>query len=148
MEKIKAIICDLDGTLCNIEHRIHYLKGVQKKWNKFHGALVDDEPNEMVMRVVMGLCMSHQIFFLTGRPEDYRQKTVDWLSKHYQAKDYRLLMRRRSDFRPDYVYKKEAYYADIEPNCDVKLVLEDRTHISKMWREMGLECWQVANDDI
>jgi hypothetical protein len=29
----------------------------------------------------------------------------------------------------------------------VRLVLDDRNSVVKMWRSLGLECWQVAEGD-
>ena len=32
MKEHKLIICDIDGTIANIEHRLHYIKGQKKDW--------------------------------------------------------------------------------------------------------------------
>jgi hypothetical protein len=42
MTKPKAIICDLDGTLANHEHRLHYVQVYEKRWEdeeKYYGPL-------------------------------------------------------------------------------------------------------------
>jgi membrane protease subunit (stomatin/prohibitin family) len=35
MKGQKVIICDLDGTLCDCEHRRHFTQGEEKNWDKF-----------------------------------------------------------------------------------------------------------------
>lgn len=39
---MKYIIVDLDGTLANIDHRLHYIKQNKPDWNAFYGACKDD----------------------------------------------------------------------------------------------------------
>lgn len=43
--KQKAIIVDLDGTLCNAEHRKHYVEAKKKDWKSFYNGIAQDKPN-------------------------------------------------------------------------------------------------------
>ena len=47
-------IFDLDGTLANIEHRVHILKNTDNsnRWRDFYAACDKDEPNRDVIRVM------------------------------------------------------------------------------------------------
>ena len=49
--KKEAIIFDLDGTIANISHRVHHLKGYENpdgswnkkaNWSKFHDSISED----------------------------------------------------------------------------------------------------------
>src|SRR6185369_1763321 len=43
MTKQPAIICDLDGTLCDVKHRQHFVKEGNKNWPAFFNGIKDDE---------------------------------------------------------------------------------------------------------
>ncbi len=140
----KAIICDLDGTLCNIYHRQHYIQSKRKNWKAFYEALGDDLVHEFCRDIVM---MYQQrgdaIVLVTGRPEEYKAPTEEWLSAHAVEYDV-LLMRKTGDFRKDFIVKQELYEQYIKGKYEILFVLEDRAQVVKMWREQGLTCLQVA----
>ena len=50
-------IFDLDGTLCNIEHRLHLLdnKTDKDRWDKFYKACVNDKPNMPVLQILQAV---------------------------------------------------------------------------------------------
>lgn len=140
---------DLDGTLCNFEHRRHLIETSPKQWDHFHSLMCNDKPNYSVASVVaLHLQFGYQVFFVTGRFQSYRDVTNSWIDEHlYCFGQIPILMRDDGDHRPDDEVKEEIYHAFIEPSFDVKLVLDDRDHVVKMWRRLGLECWQVARGD-
>ena len=37
-----TILFDIDGTLANIEHRVHFVSGKKKDFDAFNEAMVDD----------------------------------------------------------------------------------------------------------
>jgi hypothetical protein len=41
----KVIICDLNGTLCNIDHRRHFVEEEPQDWKSFYEAIEDDTTN-------------------------------------------------------------------------------------------------------
>jgi hypothetical protein len=55
-----------------------------------------------------------------------------------------LLMRREKDHRDDTIVKKEMYEDVVEGIHEVLFVLDDRDKVVKMWRGLGLKCFQVA----
>lgn len=144
--KYKAIICDLDGTLANIDHRRHHVEGAKKDWKAFFAGIVGDELNTMVDRYLDAVTGSHRILLVTGRPAEYVSVTETWLLDNRVSYN-ELFMRPAGDFRPDEIIKEEIYRTEIEPHYDVKLVLDDRAKVVKMWRSLGLPCWQVAAGD-
>jgi FMN phosphatase YigB (HAD superfamily) len=146
---MKAIICDLDGTLCNVDHRRHYVEGPKKDFNSFYEAMGKDTPNRSVAHLV-GLYAyesSAEIIFCSGRPERYREITTNWIVENagINADQFKLFMRPQGkEFTPDNEVKLEIYQNKIKPYYDILFVLDDRDKVVRMWREQGLTCFQVA----
>ena len=150
-----VILCDLDGTLANIEHRLKYIKGPGKKdWDKFHTECVNDSPNWDVIDILYRLegrncgCGGrvNEVYILSGRNSVVREETVRWLQENvdeFWDYDTRLVMRKANDRRPDTVVKKEMVdKLGLTPK-DVLCVLDDRQCVVDMWRENGFRCLQV-----
>jgi hypothetical protein len=132
-----AWVVDVDGTLALCPHRNPY------DWRSAHL----DLPNEPVIIAVQALA-EHQavaaIIAISGRHEEARQLTEQWLVSHRVP--YReLLMRGDGDYRPDDVVKEELFRARIDGRYSVIGVIDDRTRVVDMWRRLGLTCLQVAD---
>ena len=140
---MKTIIFDLDGTLANIDHRRHFVEGPKKDWNSFFEACDKDTPNFQIVWLFNVLQLNYigDIEVWSGRSEDVRTKTIEWLLKNrlYPAK---IRMRKSGDFRADEILKKE-WLDEVGPE-NVKLVFDDRDKVVKMWRDNGVTCCQVA----
>lgn len=147
MEKKPAIICDLDGTLCNVEWRRKLVTGEEKDYDLFNSRCVDDLPNEWCLELLERFRHTHDIIFVSGRDSKFAEKTVNWLNGYINDYTYELYMRPLKDYRPDEVIKKEIYENIIEPKYDVQFVIDDRTKVVKMWRSIGLVCLQCADGD-
>ena len=66
------ILCDIDGTVANNEHRQHYLKN-KKDWKSFFDEMVNDIPiHDVINKIIEEKNEGKQIVFITGRPESYR----------------------------------------------------------------------------
>lgn len=145
-----AIICDLDGTLCDVEHRRHFVQREGKKdWRRFFLGMVDDPPKEHVLEILKRFSRDHDIVFCSGRPKEYEQLTRDWLHKHLDKEfgNWTLLMREAGDHRSDSIVKEIILDFDILTYWNPKFVLDDRNQVVDMWRARGLECLQVAPGD-
>jgi hydroxymethylpyrimidine pyrophosphatase-like HAD family hydrolase len=148
-----VIICDLDGTLANCEHRVHHVQkvdgnGLKKRpnWEAFYAGVKDDTVNPAVGITIRSLLDGdYPIIFCSGRPERCRADTEAWLAKHY-IYDYTLLMRPDGDFRADYIVKQEILDNHIDKDR-VLFVMDDRQQVVDMWRRNGLTCFQVAKGD-
>lgn len=136
---MKTIICDLDGTLFDINHRLHHL--AKKDWDSFFAAVKDDTPNQWCLELLTAMkAAGHEIVFVSGRNESARAATDDQLMKLGFGESI-VSMRAEADRRPDYVLKKEYYEANLYGR-DVLFVLEDRTQVVRMWRSKGLTVLQ------
>ena len=151
------IVCDLDGTLANCEHRVHYVQkvdgnGLKKKpdWDAFYAGVKDDTANYPVRDLLHTYLITgrYSVIFCSGRPERCRDDTEIWLQKqglhHWCKKEpYTLLMRKDGDFRADNIVKQEILDSHIDKER-VLFVLDDRQQVVDMWRRNGLTCFQVA----
>jgi uncharacterized HAD superfamily protein len=135
------VIVDMDGTLADVRHRLHYIKGPGKKnWKRFFEGQVHDRPVPQIAQQVRGLAKDHEIVIVTGRPENYRSGTEVWLRK-YEIPFSRMYMRRKGDHRPDYVVKSEIL-RNIGPE-HVVTAFEDRQPVGDMYRRQGIKVIEV-----
>ena len=141
------IIFDLDGTLANCDHRLHFIQNKPKNWKAFFEGMDCDAPITSTIALAQSLYGSYDnLIFCTGRPDNYRQITRDWLVAHVGdwTPNCLLYMRRVGDGRPDYVIKEEALMDMRTNGHDPKIAFEDRDQVVDMWRRNGLICCQVA----
>lgn len=142
-------IFDIDGTLSDNAHRLHFITGETKDWEGFHNAMGDDTPIWEVITVVRALnAVGHVIIMSTGRMEKGRVVTAEWLRK-YRVPMQGLYMRQNSDHREDYVVKSELLDQIIGNNPDqvVGGAFEDRQQMADMYRARGIRVFQVAKGD-
>lgn len=149
MVKQKAIIVDLDGTVADISHRLFMIQEKPKMWTEFYNAMVDDVPNKWCCELIWKFYLDYKILFVTGRPEEYRQQTIDWLGKNVviDQEFFELHMRPSKDYRPDNVLKLEIYEKNLKDKYDILFVLEDRDRVVNAWRDLGLVCLQCAPNE-
>lgn len=129
-------IFDLDGTLALMSGRSPY------DWTKVD----EDQINEPVARTLEILKENLEIVILSGRDSVCREATEKWLK--YNCIPFKeLFMRAEGDMRKDSIVKRELFEEHIRERYDVQCVFDDRDQVVKMWRDMGLPCFQVAEGD-
>lgn len=144
--KEKAIIIDLDGTLCNVEHRVHYMQEIPKRSCEFHSECVNDPIVEPIAELVRAMhAQGVKVIILTARPVTYATQTRWWLNAMNVPYDQIFM---GTVPRPDREYKRMTYFNEIEPYYDVLFVVEDRADVVRMWREHGVLCLDCANREI
>jgi len=137
----KLVLCDIDGTVANNNHRQNLLKEF-KDWDKFFSQLKHDEPIEMVIEAVKQQVESNNLLiFLTGRPEKYREMTQDWLSEYFDE-GFSLLMRKDGDLRNKIEIKEEIFYESFE-RAQIKVCFENDCELIKLWKKLGLNVIDV-----
>ncbi|MGZ3787392.1 MAG: phosphatase domain-containing protein [Bacteriovorax sp.] len=142
--KIPAILVDLDGTLCDVEHRVHHVRGKKKNWKEFNELMVHDQLNHWCFELMEAMmARGYKVIFVTGRGEPFREPTEAWLHKH-NVKYEHLYMRAAIDFREDSDVKEEIYLEKIEQNYQVLFVVDDRNSVVERWRKLKLICLQCA----
>jgi len=140
----RIILCDLDGTLCNCEHRLNFAE--QKNWDAFNERCTNDTVNYDIANIISNLRSEEtHIYLVSGRDTRYKTHTVEWLRLNDIYYD-RLIMRESSDHRPDHVVK-ESFLDSLIDKKKVWFVLDDRKSVVEMWRKNGLRCLQVQEGD-
>ncbi len=145
MTKIPAIICDIDGTLANVKHRIHLIVNPEGKvdWPAWDALAHLDTPFAWCVELIRAMkARGTEIIFLTGRGDRCREATTAWLREYVGdwATREPLIMRDNKDFRKDTIYKTEAFEQQIAPHYNVLFALDDRDSVADMWRELGITC--------
>lgn len=146
--KTNAVVFDLDGTLANINHRRHFVRGGKKNWPAFEKAIPNDTLNLSVAILLEKLQKEYAIIIASGRSEDSRVATAEWLKKNGINYD-ELFMRASKDYRSDVIVKQEMYDNLIKPHYHVMFVFDDRPGVVDMWRANGLwvfDCNQTRED--
>jgi phosphoglycolate phosphatase-like HAD superfamily hydrolase len=140
------IICDIDGTIADCSHRLHHITGGRKNWNEFFALTEHDTPIPTVVAVINALHKSgHRIIFCTARSEKTRSSTTQWLYKHVGkwTLEAMLYMRDDQDRRPDDQVKADCLVDMQQDGYKPTLALEDRSRVVDMWRQQGIQCFQV-----
>lgn len=146
-------IFDLDGTLALIEHRRRFIECDRKDqdWTSFYAACNKDEPNEPVIRVMESLRMFADVWIFSGRSDEVKTETVNWLCMHTSLNPWGLegggllTMRRHGDYTADDVLKKQWLDSMlVDDRKRLVAAFDDRARVVKMWRDAGVPCFQVA----
>ena len=144
---MKTIICDIDGTLSDCSHRLHFLEN--KDWESFFAAAPQDTLNQWCFGLLENLQGQYHIVFVTGRPERTRSQTEQWMIDH-EVPYYHIYMRPdflpngKPDHRQDFEVKRELYERYLKDK-DIAFVIDDRNQVVDEWRRLGLVCLQCAD---
>lgn len=149
----QAIIFDLDGTLCDVEHRRRYVTTEPRNWDAFNAACVLDKPVPHVLLMFSILwdrrqAFGYEVLFCSGRSGKHWDETVEWLCAHLDLEPHEVNLRMRAadDRRPDNLVKKDML-DDIRKTHEVLFAVDDRNQVVDMWRENGVPCFQCAPGD-
>lgn len=138
--KPKCVIVDLDGTVACANGRGWY----------DYDLVGNDFARVLIVRLVNLLYEDgYVVIFLSGRSEDSRKVTWNWLRKAFNTitrdQSTELHMRKAGDSRADNIAKYELFDEFIRDRFNVEYVLDDRDSVIKMWRALGLNTLQVAD---
>ena len=140
-------ICDIDGTIADLTHRRHWVANKPKNWAAFEKTMDEDKPIWSVISKVYSLFdYGFSVVFCSGRGDQQRQVTEDWLASH-RLPSSTLYMRKEGDYRADSIIKSELYDQILVDGFNPQFVLDDRNQVVDMWRSRGLHCIQVAHGD-
>lgn len=144
----QCIVFDIDGTLADCSHRVHFVNGSRKDWVSFMKGIPDDKPvAQLTMLNAILKDVNYPIFLCSGRSEDERDVTEAWLKKHRIIFD-KMYMRKSKDYRADYVIKRELLDEIRADGYEPFIIFDDRQCVVDMWRKEGLfvlQCDPKAN---
>jgi phosphoglycolate phosphatase-like HAD superfamily hydrolase len=134
-ERRPIAIVDLDGVVADVRHRLHFLHGRPKNWDRFFAAAHADPAHPEGLAVVARLGDDHEIVFVTGRPEQLREATVEWLDTHGLGQ-HRLVMRPVGDRRPAAQVKRRLIAA-LANDREIGIVVDDDPVVLDALRDAG-----------
>lgn len=133
----KAIIVDLDGSLC--------LFGLENPYDRDYSK---DTLNPILHSLMWGLFRTnYKILLVSGRFEKNREVTKNWLFDNdvmYNA----LFMRPDGDKRKDDELKEEIYLTKIKPFYNVYGAFDDRKRIKRMWSKNNVYVFDLNQFDL
>ena len=136
------IICDIDGTIANNDHRQNLLVEF-KDWDLFFSKMSEDLPIKPVIEIIEEEYKSgKKICFLTGRPERYRAVTSTWIEKHLNITHFVLHMRQDDDHRDKVSVKREMFEQNFNLK-DIDYFVENDKDLIKLWEENGTKVLDV-----
>jgi len=140
----RAIICDLDGTLCDIRHRLGFVQGETKNWHALFGAISNDILRmDVVEQIAKWSTADTRLILVSARPDTYREATEQWLEQNFHLRYAALIMRDSNDKRPDTEVKADFYDKYLK-RLDIAVIFDDRPSVIRMWRERGLNVIDVG----
>lgn len=144
---MKCYVFDLDGTLANLTHRLHYIEKPDKDWRGFFAAANSDTPIKPLTTLFRSLIAAGEaVVVVSGRSDECRHDTERWLH-HHGLIQHRLYMRREGDHRQDYLVKKDLLTKLLADGYEPILFIDDRKQVVDMWRAEGYTCLQCAEGD-
>lgn len=147
---IRTFVFDIDGTLANIEHRRHLVEAKPKDWKAFNDAMVHDKPNPDICYLYSTLAnVRHQqnVVLCTGRSEEYREITEQWLQYHWITDYKKIYMRKTNDRRGDDIIKVELLQEIRKDFGEPYIWFDDRDRVVNAIRAQGVRVLQVAPGD-
>lgn len=141
---MQTVIFDLDGTLCDLSHRLHHIKNGARNWDAFFDACDGDTailPLVALAKLIWGA--GYRLVIVSGRSNVVREKTEAWLRNH-GVRYNSLIMRKYGDHRPDDVVKEEILDSLLAEGADILFTVDDRKRVVDMWRKRGITCLQAA----
>ncbi|GAB3152599.1 hypothetical protein GCM10027290_43610 [Micromonospora sonneratiae] len=134
----EIVLVDIDGTVALMSGRSPYDMS----------RVGEDRPNHAVIAAVRAMhAAGYEVVFCSGRDDSCRTVTEGWLAEHVGVPYLALHMRALGDTRKDSVVKKEIFEREIRDHYRVVGVFDDRMQVVRMWRDLGLTVFQVADGD-
>lgn len=141
--KPRAIIVDIDGTLSNSDHREYLLNHGRR--DEYFDQVSYDDLNEWCKDLIDRYKQDHVVLLLTGRPERVRAETVNWLDLHNVHYDA-LIMRGEDDCEQGFIYKQKILQTRLEPNFDVKMIVDNDPDICEAFRNLGIPALEYQQE--
>jgi len=137
-------LCDIDGTIADCQHRIHFI--AEKDWRGFFGAVNLDSPIWPVIQTIKLLkAAGATIIMMSGRSDECKAATRAWL-RRYDVPYDDLFMRKAGDHRPDNIVKEQMLrkVGEAYDLSSIVGIFDDRYQVVNMYRSKGYKVFQCA----
>lgn len=140
----RIVVCDIDGTIADIQHRRHWVASKPKNWAAFNAGMSQDTVHEDIAELLTVFAdRGCRIILCSGRGEENRAVTEAWLADNdipYNS----LYMRPEGDRRQDSIVKVELLEQICADYGTPWLWLDDRNQVVDAIRAQGIRVLQVA----
>lgn len=143
----ECIIFDIDGTLAHNTGRSPY------DWKSVGEDEVDQSTTAMLHSLINDI--SHygnhpnpKVFICTGRDEESRESTLEWLDGngfYFESDD--VFFRKNKDIRPDWVVKEEMWREISSQGYKIVGMFDDRNQVVRRARSLGLKVFHVDHNN-
>jgi FMN phosphatase YigB (HAD superfamily) len=144
----KTILVDLDGTIADTSGRQHFVrvrydengKKLKKDWKSFFAGIPNDPVRWEVVDIVNRFAYDHNIVYMSGRGEEFRDVTEAWLKRWGLWRvDQALYMRAKGDSRDDSIVKEELREQVIRDGyVNPYIAIDDRNRVKRKWLSLGM----------
>ena len=136
----KAVIVDVDGTLCDVTSARHHVLGEEKDFNKFHEASRECPPHQEVLDWCKKMYDDgHDLIIVTARMYKHHDLTEAWLNEHLMYEYAGPFMRGDDDFRSDVEIKRDIHRILTEDlGYDICHAIDDNPAIIDLWTSLGI----------
>ena len=148
---MKYIIFDIDGVLADCSHRLHYIQGENKDYDKFYSydEVLKDKPILNLDRILFNIQYANEegsdidIKFITARNIKCITATTKWLERNFGIEVLKedILMRPANDYRPAHEVKEDL----IEKHIGFENILfafDDDNQVNEMYKKHGVMCYK------
>jgi phosphoglycolate phosphatase-like HAD superfamily hydrolase len=137
-----VIVFDLDGTIANLDHRLHHVRSDKPNWNEFYRQADNDSSHGWAVELMRSLSELYTVIIVSARPETYRRETEEWLKKHGVEYSRMFMVRSDRNYSGDAELKRN--WLKRFGKEKILFVVDDRQRVVDMWRSEGLVCLQCA----
>jgi len=131
------VLFDIDNTLADMDHRLHYLERAEIDWDEFEDQAVYDLPIPQTIVTAQAFNVAgKQVWCWTGRRERIRALTEAWLKKH-GVPFAQLLMKPTDSQSPAELWKLRWLNESPIPKDRVICAYDDDPRVVKVLREQG-----------
>lgn len=139
-----VIIIDIDGVIANNEHRLHHIikkNQKEKDYPSFFKEMDQDTPNQEIISLIHTLNQTNDIIIVTGRPDNYKTITEEWLKK-YDVPHMALFMRPEKEYKPETELKKG--FVELIKDCHgiPLMALDDNPAVIEMYETEGINSFK------
>lgn len=148
---MKYIVFDIDGVLADCSHRLHYIQGDNKDYEKFYSdeEVLKDIPIPNLSSILFGIRNANyegsdtDIKFLTARNIKCLTATAEWLERRFGTilEEGDILMRPTNDYRPAHEVKEDLIKKHIGFE-NILFAFDDDDQVNEMYKKHGITCYK------
>ena len=153
---MKYIVFDIDGVLADCSHRLKYIQGKNKDYDKFHSSeeVMKDRLILDITDIIIALGNfddytgvdeedQTRIIFVSGRNRKCLSSTIWWLETNLNVciNEDNLFLRSENDWRPAYQIKEDLIKKHIGFE-NILFAFDDDDEVNDMYKKHGVICYK------